>query len=186
MRIIEKIYEDPLDLVWIHAAKNLGIQIVRDSQVFAAWDGNGTLRIGTPDTLDADDCLAQMIFHEICHAMIEGPDRFTTPDWGLDIDEANHQVHEHAALRLQASLADRYHLRNFFASTTDFRSYFDKIGSAPLDDAIDPAAELAKSAWLRATTGQWGQVVDSALNRTQQILVVVESIAPAQSLWRAG
>ena len=32
--------------------------------------------IGTADTLDADDSLAQMIFHELCHSLVQGEDSF--------------------------------------------------------------------------------------------------------------
>lgn len=184
MRKIERTYNDPLDLIWLHAAKELGINIVRDAEVFAAWDGQGELKIGVPETLDEDDCLAQMIFHELCHALIEGPEKFTTPDWGLEMDNPNDVVHEHAALRLQARLADRYQLRKFLASTTDFRSYFDSLDSDPFSGDNDPAIELAKSAWSRATTGQWGQAIDTALQKTQLIFQVVCDIAPANSLWR--
>lgn len=183
MRKIEKNYEDPLDLVWIHAAKTLGITIVRDSEVFAAWDGKSILRIGTPETLDDDDCLAQMVFHEFCHAMIEGPTKFHEPDWGLDMDESDHIVHEHAALRLQAGLSDRYQLREFFASTTDFRSYFDRLSARPLEGEGDPAAAMANAAWARATTGQWGSTIDDALKRTKRILCVIQDLVDEDSLW---
>ncbi len=86
MRLITKRYQDPLDLIWIQTAGQLGIEIQRDPHVFAAWDGQQVLRIGTVETLDADDCLAQMIFHELCHALVEGPAAFQIEDWGLSND----------------------------------------------------------------------------------------------------
>ncbi|MBT6435962.1 MAG: YkgJ family cysteine cluster protein, partial [Deltaproteobacteria bacterium] len=64
-RPITKIYQDPLDLIWTNTAKQLGMKLTRSSEVFAAWDGKETLTIGSPEDLDADDSLAQMIFHEI-------------------------------------------------------------------------------------------------------------------------
>lgn len=184
MRRIDRTYHDPLDLIWLHAANELGINVVRDAEVFAAWNGHGELKIGVQESLDEDDCLAQMIFHELCHALIEGPQKFATPDWGLTMDNPDDVVHEHAALRLQARLADKYQLRGFLASTTDFRIYFDSLGSDPFSGGDDPAIELAESAWARATTGQWGRAIDNALQRTRAILELVTAIAPKQSLWR--
>ena len=61
-------YEDPLDHIWINTAAHIGLTIHRSDEAFAFADGRGNLFIGSPETLDADDCLAQMIFHEICHA----------------------------------------------------------------------------------------------------------------------
>lgn len=171
-------------MVWIHAAERLGMKVVRDAEVFAAWNGQGELRIGTPETLDSDDCLAQMIFHEICHALVEGPDQFRVEDWGLDFDNQDHEVHEHAALRVQAALADPFQLRGFLASTTDFRAYYDRLGDQPLDASDpDPAVPLATQAWVRATEGPWSEVIADALRRTKAILDAVTEWAPRQSLW---
>lgn len=185
MRKIERTYQDPLDLIWLHAAKEVDINVVRDEEVFAAWDGQGTLKIGVPASLDADDCLAQMIFHELCHALIEGPDKLSTPDWGLEMDNQEHLIHEHAALRLQAKLADQYQLRLFLASTTEFRTYYDQLESDPFEGLTDPSIKLAKAAWERATTGQWGQTIARALQRTQKLFQVVTELAPADSLWHS-
>ena len=183
MRTISKQYSDPLDLVWIHAAEQIGMQVIRDPEVFASWDGQGVLRIGAPETLDPDDSLAQMIFHEICHALVEGPEAFQQEDWGLDPDVAVGAVHEHACLRLQSALSDRYGLRDFFAATTDFREYFDRIGPAPLEGSGDPAIELAEVAYRRATEGPWSAALDTALQQTRSIAAVVMELAPDDSLW---
>ena len=183
MRTISKQYSDPLDLVWIHAAEQIGMQVIRDPEVFASWDGEGVLRIGAPETLDPDDSLAQMIFHEICHALVEGPAAFHREDWGLDPDVAVGAVHEHACLRLQTVLSDRYGLLEFFAATTDFREYFDRIGPTPLEGSGDPAIELAKTAYRRATEGPWSAALDTALQQTRSIAAVVMELAPDDSLW---
>lgn len=181
MRKIEKHYQDPLDIVWLNAAKLLGISVVRDQEVFAAWDGKGTLRIGTAETLDPDDSLAQMIFHEICHALVEGPEAFHLPDWGL---EANSDVcREHACIRLQAALADQFGLRNFLATTTDFRVYYDDLGPNPLEGESDPAIPLALSAWQRAQTGDWSNPIRIALQHTRSLLDIAKQVAPVDSLW---
>ena len=185
MRTISKKYSDPLDLVWIHAAQQIGMKVIRDPEVFASWDGKGSLRIGAAETLDPDDSLAQMIFHEVCHALVEGPESFDQEDWGLDPDVEAGAVHEHACLRLQTALSDRYELRAFFAATTDFRKYFDQIGSTPLDESGDPAIALAKEAFQRATQGPWSGALDTALQQTRSIADIVMNVAPADSLWSA-
>jgi hypothetical protein len=187
MRIIEKKYSDPLDIIWLHAASQLGMSVVRDPEVFASWDGHGTLKIGTPETLDPDDCLAQMIFHELCHAITEGPESMEREDWGLDVADPSHAAHEHACLRLQAALADQYSLRHFFSSTTDHRSYFDAIGNDPLAGAAsDPAIDMACVAWKRATQGPWAHVIQQALFQTSEIAKLVMPIADKNSLWSRG
>ena len=75
MRTILSEYQDPVDLIWLQTCRRWGWQIDRSNQVFAAWNGKGTLTIGTSETLDADDSLAQLILHEFCHAMVEGPEQ---------------------------------------------------------------------------------------------------------------
>ncbi len=185
-RKIEQVYQDPVELIWIAAAREVGIRVVRDPEVFAAWDGTNTLRIGTPETLDADDSLAQMILHEICHWMVEGPQALNRADWGLDYDDPLHAVREHACLRLQSALADRYGLRKFLASTTDFREYFDLIGEDPLDaDDDDPAIELAVRG-LQQMPAHVGQALEKALEKTRQIAAIVADAAPEKSLWTSS
>ena len=44
-RSISHRYQDPVDLIWIQAAKDLGIKIVRSPDAFATYDGKGTLTI---------------------------------------------------------------------------------------------------------------------------------------------
>lgn len=184
MRAIHKTYTDPLDLIWIDAAAKMGITIARSSEVNASWDGKGVLTIGTPETLDADDCLAAMILHEVCHALCEGPECLTKPDWGLK-NMASKAVHEHACLRLQAALADQYGMRQFFASTTMFRPYFDALPDQSLADGDDPAIPLAQAAWDRATQGPWAGPLQQALQRTAMIAKALEGVTPEDSLWHA-
>jgi hypothetical protein len=182
MRAIHHVYQDPLEVLWTQTARELGIEVKRDSTVFAHWDGEGTLRIGTPETLDADDSLAQMIFHEVCHALVEGPDAFKLPDWGLENDPSR-RVHEHACLRLQAVFSDAYGLRSFLAATTMFRSYYDQLPENPLESVEDPAVELALAGWERARQGPWAAPLDRALRLTSKIAEVIDEIAPESSLW---
>lgn len=181
-RQIEFEYTDPLDLVWIHAARRAGIEVLRDPEVNASWDGRGVLRIGTPDVLDADDCLAQMILHEMCHALVAGENGFALADWGLEYENSADQVFEKAALRLQAAFADRFGLRRFLASTTIYREYYDAIGQEPLAGE-DPAASRARTAMSYAVKIGWQAIIDDALRATRTIANVVAGLAGSQSLW---
>lgn len=183
MRTIDKTYSDPLDLVWIHAVSQMGIRIRRSAEVNASWDGKGTLTIGTPETLDPDDCLAQMILHEVCHALCEGPDSLAKPDWGLQSFDPTKKVHEYACLRLQAALADQFGMRSFFASTTMFRSYYDRLPADPLGAGDDPAIPLARAAWKRAKQGPWAVPLHDALRRTALIAQALDGLELEGSLW---
>ena len=104
-RVVDRTYADPLDVIWLHAVARLGWRVVRSSEVFAAWDGRSTLTLSTPEHFDADDSLAQLIFHELCHALVEGSEAHRRPDWGLCNRDLRHLDHEHACHRLQAALA---------------------------------------------------------------------------------
>ena len=160
----------------------MGMRVERSTEVNASWDGAGVLTIGTPETLDPDDCLAQMILHEVCHALCEGPESLNKLDWGL-LNQPNKKVHEHACLRLQAALADRHGMRNFFASTTVFRGYYDQLPADPIADGDDPAIPIANAGWLRATTGPWSAAIESALRCTANIAQTMDGICPTDSLW---
>ena len=183
MRRIEHTYQDPLELIWLRAASKMGMRVERSDDVFASWDGKGVLRIGTSETLDADDSLAQMILHETCHALIEGPDAFHKPDWGVQVDNPAHRVREHACLRLQAALTSDFGLRRFLAPTTDFRRYYDQLPEQPLTEDGDPAVPLAKTGWERASSGPWSAAIAAALTLTAEIAAVIQPLASAESLW---
>lgn len=184
MRRITHHYRDPLEILWLHAAEQMGLQVQRSSEVFAAWDGQGTLTIGSPETLDPDDSLAQMILHECCHALVEGPDALHLPDWGVQIDNPAHRVREHATLRLQAALTAPHGLRQFFAATTNFRKYYDQLPIDPLQTSDnDPAVSLAQAAWQRAQTGPWAQPLQTALSKTAEIAQLLQPAAGQNSLW---
>jgi hypothetical protein len=183
MRQVKHTYQDPLDVVWVQTAIRLGMRIERADDVFASWDGHDCLRLGTSETLDADDCLAQMIFHEVCHALTEGPEAMALEDWGLENDEPAHVVREHACLRLQAALADRFGLRDLLAATTDFRCYYDNLPVDPLAPGPDPAIELARAAMQRALDGPWSEPLRLALEATAALAIALQPFAPGDSLW---
>ena len=184
MRKIDRKYADPVDLIWLHAAAEMGMRIERSAEVNASWNGQGVLTIGTPETLDPDDSLAQMILHETCHALCEGEQCLSKPDWGLESFNPDKKVREHACLRLQAMFADRYNMRSFYASTTIFRRYYDSVPADPLGAGEDPAIEIAREAWDRANAGPWAKPLDEALCRTAMIADAIQSISPATSIWQ--
>ena len=183
MRLVNHNYQDPLDVIWLNAAVQMGMQVIRDSNVFAAWDGKGILTIGTPETLDPDDSLAQMILHETCHALVEGPEAWNLPDWGLQINDPKQRVREHACLRLQAALTSPFGLREFFAATTNFRRYYDQLPDDPLVDDADPATPIAREGIKRALNGPQSKPLQLALQQTAQIAEIVRPFADTSSLW---
>jgi hypothetical protein len=166
----------------------MGMRVERSTEVNASWSGDGVLTIGTAETLDPDDSLAQMILHEACHALVEGPESLTQLDWGL-VNNPDKKAHEHACLRVQAALADEVGMRAFFASTTMFRSYYDQLPADPLADSDDmaeqPAIEMARAAWRRVQQGPWGEALREALRRTAQIATALDGVASEDSLWRS-
>lgn len=197
-RVIEARYDDPLDLVWLFCAKRLGMTVVRSREVFAAWDGKGTLTIADERDFDADDCLAQLIFHEICHALVAGPEALTQVDWGLCNRDDRDIASEFATHRLQAALADPHGLRAFMGPTTEHRTYYDDLP----DDALGPGEPdgprgmagqakgadeaiwvAARSGWERATSVPWSEPIEDALTATASIARALGVAAPEGSLW---
>ena len=196
-------YLDPLEQIWLATAQRIGLRIERSGEVYASTDGAGALRIGTGATLDADDCLAQMIFHELCHALVEGPGSFAKPDWGLENIDARDEAREHACLRTQAALASRHGLRALLAPTTDFRAFYDRMSEDPLaplaedaaadappgdpgivasgvaaGDAVrDPSVALARAALARAHEPPWAPHLEAALRATAAIAGIVAPFA---------
>lgn len=168
-------YRDPLDRVWLSCAARVGLSVVRSAEVYASTDGRGTLALGVPETLDPDDCLAQMIFHELCHSLVEGAESFGRPDWGLDNVTDRDVVREEACLRTQAFLAWRHGLRRVLAPTTDFRAFYDALPVDPLSPADHPAVALARRAIRRAEGPPWAPHLEAALSATAQ---VVRAVAP--------
>jgi hypothetical protein len=181
-REVEASYSDPLDEVWRCTAVAVGLRLERSKEVFAATDGEGTLTLGETATLDPDDCLGQMIFHELCHSLVQGAGSFGVPDWGLDNRSAGDELAEHACLRVQAALAGAYRLRWVLAPTTDFRAFYDALPVEPLA-GDEPSAALAREAFERSTEPPWAPHLQRALEATRAIAQAVAPLAPADSLW---
>lgn len=196
MRSVRSEYQDPLDIVWLATCGRWGWKVSRSDQVFAAWDGECTLTIGTQETLDPDDSLAQLILHEFCHAMVEGPESWLKPDWGLDITDRSQLFHEHACLILQAALSDPFGLRTFFGSTTDARRFYDQLPNSPSalagrlsdagdlnDDPENIFAMAAEGLQMAKAERFWGPLQD-ALSTTAEFARLIQPFTDARSLWK--
>lgn len=181
---LDRRYQDPLDLIWISAAAKLGMRVVRSEEVYAAWDGRAQLTLSASGGFDPDDSLAQLIFHEICHALTEGPDAFSRVDWGLENTDRRHLVREHACHRVQAALADPYGLRELLAVTTVYRPYYDALPPDPLAPGPDPAIPIARAGHRRGLSGPWAAAIAEALDATARLAAIVAPFAPPESLWR--
>lgn len=184
-RVVTHRYEDPLDRIWLTAAARVGLRIARSAEVYASTDGRGTLTLGTDETLDADDCLGQMIFHELCHSLVQGVESFEVPDWGLDNETDRDLPREHACLRLQALLSGRYGLRSMLAPTTDHRAFYDALPADPLE-GDDPSVPLARAAASRVERSPWSPHLPAALEATASIAEALAGHGEPGSLWECA
>lgn len=171
-----------MSLIWLRTAQRLNMQVKRSNEAFASWDGESTLSLAQDHDLDMDDCLAQMILHEICHALIEGDAGQALPDWGLENVDDRDEVHEFACLRLQAALTRPYGLQEFLAPTTDWRWYYDQLPVDPLVGA-DPASTLAQQGHLRSQEEPWCSALSAVLSATQDLARILRGFVPEDSLW---
>ena len=176
-RPIESRYIDPCELIWLATAQRLGLHIRRSPLVFSATDGTGRLQLSTRDDLDEDDCLAQMLLHEICHWCTNGEDTHKDRDWGFALDGPT-DYREHSALRLQAWIADQEGLRAMFGPTGVYRQYYDRIPADPFEPIDDSEWEkavvgLAKEAIERIQSKPWQPHVLQAMKATAQLRAVI-------------
>ena len=156
-----------LDDEWLALLKIVGIAVTRRSDSWVSYDGR-VLNIAPDDELDDDDCIAQIVLHELCHHFVEGPASMMKPDWGLDNMDARHEAHEHAALRLQAAVLDRYGLRDVLVPTTDFRPYYEQLGVNPLQVHAggDRSVEaMAREGLERFDASELRALIDARLER---------------------
>lgn len=177
-RAILRRYQDPLERVWVACAEAMGLTVERSREVYASVVDGKILTLGTTDTLDADDSVAQMIFHELCHALVQCGDddsAWTKRDWGLDNRTERDSFRERATLRLQAFLAGRHGLREFFAPTTDYREFWDHLQDDPFEGVPPDEHELVLGALARARSAPFSPHLDDALSATATI---VRSAAP--------
>ncbi len=181
-REVRQRYVDPLAEVWLGAARRIGLTVERSAGAYASTDGAGTLVIGSTETLDADDSLAQMIFHELCHSLVQGERSFGDADWGLDNISGDDFWREHATLRLQKLLARRYGLERFFAPTTDYRAFWDALPDDVLADRSDRSVVFAIAGLRRVSTPPWGPALEDALAATAAIVAAAAPWSSAGSL----
>lgn len=158
---------EEIDRLWIEAASEVGLRVERTHAAYAASDGRGAISIGVRESLDVDDSVAQLVFHELCHALVEGGAGWNRPDWGLDNTSERDLVREHACLRVQAHLADAHALRALMIPTTVSRAYYAALPALALTSTEpDPAIALARAAVERASELPWRKPLARALRGT--------------------
>lgn len=166
-------YEDPLDAIWIECASRIGLRVERSADTYASTDGRGTLLLGDRASLDPDDCLAQMVFHELCHSLVCGRESFDWIDWGLDNESGRDVDFEYATLRLQSALLGPLGLRRVLAPTTEYRTFYDDLPSDPFLER-EPSERSSiirgRAAYARRLERPWGPHLEHALAATADIL----------------
>jgi len=179
-RTIRHRYIDPLSAIWLTIAERFGLRIERSGEVYASTDGQGTLCLGEESSLDPDDSLAQMIFHELCHSLIQGEEMLNEPDWGLFNTDDRHHERELACIRLQALLAGEYGLREFFAPTTDFRIAYDAFPEDPREGAGE-LLPLIEEGYARISRPPWHPHLRDGLEATARILDVLSEFGALEA-----
>jgi hypothetical protein len=186
------LYEDPLSRVWMACAERVGFRVERTSNAYASADGRGTILIAVDEMHDSDDSLAQMILHELCHALVEGEDGERAEDWGLPNSDAGNPWREHACLRVQAYLADSVGLRDFFAPTTDFRiSFWNSLPKDPFAASTESGGRrerscvAARRALWRASLPRWAPL-KQALASSAVIAAATPRSLPSEAETAAG
>jgi hypothetical protein len=161
--------DSEIEQIWIDAAARVGFRVERTGEAYASADGTGALLIGVAESLDDDDSVAQLVFHELCHALVQGEENLRLPDFGLDNTSDGDLVAEHACLRLQAHLADGQALRALMTPTTVSRAYYTALPAFPLD-GDDEACRRAARAARWAATAPWKAALERALAETAQVV----------------
>jgi len=181
-RTISSHYSDPLDLVWLETARSMGLAVSRTSEAYASTDGQGGLFLSRSETMDPDDCVAQMVLHEICHWMVQGTSSVGWVDWGLDNEGTHDAEREHACLRLQAALLVPWGLRQTLAPTTDFRVFYDALPSDPFHERDSSERESivrARAAYARRDQHPFRGHLEQALQATARIGQAIRDGLPA-------
>ncbi|HEY4187347.1 MAG TPA: YkgJ family cysteine cluster protein [Polyangia bacterium] len=148
----------------------MGWALHRTSDAYATNDGAGRILIGVDEVLDANDALAQLVFHELCHALVQGPSSWSQPDWGLSNTDDRDVIAEHACLCVQVLLASSHGLRAAMAPTTEYRAYHDTLVEESVAVSMDEAAVRARVALAQAGNAPLLAIVNGALARTKATL----------------
>lgn len=161
-----------IDAIWTESARRVGFTVVRTDSAYATYDGDGCIGIGTPATLDKDDSLAQLVLHELCHALVQGARGLALPDWGLDNTSDADEARENACLRVQACLASYAGLRTLMTPTTVTRPTYQSLGADPLHEPADELpCLLADAALASALAAAWWPALAHALTKTAAVLL---------------
>ena len=178
-----------IDRVWIDAAAGCGFRVERSAAAYATTDGTRSIAIGERALLDEDDCLAQLVLHELCHALVQGEKRWDLPDWGLDNTSNRDDVAEAACLRLQAQLTDKHGLRELFAPTTPWKTYYRALPPDPfreVESGDGEACALARTGLALAASKGMERVLDEALAATSGLLSARGGLAAVATVHPVG
>lgn len=156
-----------IDELWIDVARRLDVPVARGGDAYVHWDG-ATLHLADEAALDEDDSVAQLILHELCHALVQDS---RAPDWGLDNTSDRDDERERACVRLQAHLAGLHGLRDRLYPTTVVRPFYESLGVNALAP-LDCSAQLALGAATRAAQGAFGPLLHGALAHSAERLEV--------------
>lgn len=166
-----------LDDRWLALLTAFDGRIERRDDCFVAWLADTrTLVVGTDRELDADDTLAQIVLHELCHFLCEGLTSDREDDWGLNNMTDDDLPNEYAALRLQAKLLETPVLRTYLQPTTDHRWFFEALGANPLHDAVHPDTDarsrtIAQRGWDTLQRWPLASLLHEELAHTEAFLV---------------
>ena len=141
----------------------------RSSDAYAGYDGIEWILIGNRNSLDNDDCLAQLLFHEFCHHLTQGPGSERRRDWGLNnIDPDDDDIlRERATLRLQHSILYPYGLHEVLSPTTEYRSFYEGLGKDALaNDTPGEEKALAQRGLKWLSELPWRPHLEAALEAT--------------------
>ena len=102
-REIRSRYQDPLDLVWLACAREVGIEVVRSSEVYASFDGKHTLTLTATSARDATVERSGYHVREVRRGLFS---RTITLPSGLTTDAAT-ATFEHGMLTLACPRAEQ-------------------------------------------------------------------------------
>lgn len=164
------------DSEWVDLAASLGFSVVREAGAYVTYDGAGTVGVAPYSDLDPDDCLAQIILHELCHFAVEGTWSRSAPDWGLDNTTERDVPQEHAALVAQLLVLAPHDLERALAPTTDFRAWYDGV-LAPLGATVrtSPHDGAAVAATVAAAIAAGGALLTGVASAGPDVAAQVAS-----------
>ncbi len=147
VRAIRRLRE--LDAAACEVAAAGGLQVGRARGSWVSYRGHErTIVVAPDDELDDDDCLLQIVLHELCHWMVQGEAAAEHDDWGLNNQTDDDEPAEHAALVLQRSILMPTGLQDVLEPTTDFRAYYRSLLHRSPADAVLLSARAGMERWM--------------------------------------